>query len=180
MAPATLWSMPVASQYREIVSYALTYNRERQPRAPCPACRTPDLCAYDGCRRQPGTAVGFAHAPLRPILLPGLQGISGQSRPSPFSRLLKRWTYGPEADPGPIPAPSMSRSKPIMNAAADPPPSPALDAARPAAPPGAGGEAHHPDSQERRRGADLWGRALRRGHRRRRLSEAVRAWYDGA
>jgi hypothetical protein len=147
---------------------------------PCPACRTPDLCAYNGCGKPSGTAVGFAHAPLRPILLPGLQGISGQSRPSPFSRLLKRWTYGPEADPGTDPRPLHEQVFAVMNAAADPPPSPAstLRGTLRRQEPGA-----KLTLQIARSGAavlifggELYDAATDAAG----LAEAVRAWYDGA
>jgi hypothetical protein len=157
---------------------------------PCPACRTPDLCAYNGCGKPSGTAVGFAHAPLRPILLPGLQGISGQSRPSPFSRLLKRWTYGPEADPGTDPRPLHEQVEEIMNAAVEPIPSPEPKSS-PVPPPSpiVRGPIRRPEPGTKLEiriaksgaavlvvGAELYDAATDAAG----LSEAVRAWYDGA
>ena len=156
---------------------------------PCPACRSPDLCAYDGCRRPGGTAVGFANPPLRPILLPGLQGVAGQSQPSPFSRLLKRWRYGPGADPGTDPRPLHEQVEAIMNAAVEPspPPEPAPRVS-PAAPtlrgplrrpePGAKLEIRIAKSGAAVLvvGAELYDAATDAAG----LSDAVRAWYDGA
>jgi hypothetical protein len=146
----------------------------------CPACRTPDLCAYDGCRRQPGTALGPAYSPLRPILLPGLQGISGQSRPSPFRRLMQRWTYGPEGDPGTDPRPLHEQVLAVMNTAADPNPPPA---------PTQRGPLRHPEPGAKLTiqicktgaavlilGGELYDAATDAAG----LADAVRAWYDGA
>jgi hypothetical protein len=142
----------------------------------CPACRTPDLCAYDGCPRQPGMAVGFAHAPLRPILLPGLQGVPGQSRPSILDQIRQIWAGRPEPiDPRPL----HIQVEEIMNAA-DPPPSPAPTLRGPLRRPEAGSKL---TIQIARSGAAvliLGGELLDAATDAASLSEAVRAWYDGA
>lgn len=152
---------------------------------PCPACRTPDLCDYDGCLKPAGTAVGPALPPRQPILLPGLQGVPGPARPSPFARLLQRW-HAPEAEPAPDPRPLHEQVLEVMNAAVEP-----IPAEPPTSP---GPELKGPALRRPEPGSKLEIRIARSGAAvllfageihdaatdAAGLSEAVRAWYDGA